>query len=254
MTTYRIANWETKYENNRSRELKEAAWFPCPNVFDGDGYCTMIEGPDGPIAYCGWILLVGVASRCQPRGTLIQTTGHPHTPTSIAFKTRVPVTVIDLAINRGLHTKWLEEVPHASATSSHPPATEVRPLPREEERKGNTPSPPPLSTNTTARENPPKDGGDGGGVIELTVSQVALYRTILAKPAWMGQDDAWIDAVTARTLACLPTTTPALIAHAVKEARAKRKTLTNPAGLVVKRLRNPDPGVLQSISAQESAK
>lgn len=113
---YRIANWNTKYENNRSREVKDAQWFPCPNVFDGDGYCYMVAGKDGPLAYCGWILLCGVASRCNPRGVLIQTTGHPHTPETIAAKTRVPVRVIELAIDRALHTKWLE--PHEGAIPS----------------------------------------------------------------------------------------------------------------------------------------
>jgi len=121
MTTYRITDWDTKFENNRSRELKRADWFPCPNSYDGDGYCAMIDGPDGPIAYCGWILLCGVASRCKPRGILMQTTGKPHTAETIAAKTRVPVRVIEIAITRALAEGWI--IPHEGAVISHPPAT-----------------------------------------------------------------------------------------------------------------------------------
>lgn len=256
MTTYRITNWDKTYENNRSRELKEAAWFPCPNVFDGDGYCYMIDGKDGPAAYAGWILILAVASRCKPRGVLTQTTGQPHTAQTIATKVRVAVRVIEIAISRSLHTAWLEEVPHDGAVSSQASAAQVRSLPRERKGKEENTAPPPPSPCISPREGGDPDGGGAGGeVVRVTPRQAEMYRLIVDTPSWTVQNGVpgpWIDQVTARQLACLPTTTPALIAHAVKEARQKRNTLDNPAGLVVKRLRHPDPGLLEALAAQES--
>lgn len=135
MKFYRVANWSKDYENNRSREIKSAGWVPVPNGFDGDGYINLVDGPDGPLAYAGWICILLVASRCEVRGDLIQTTGKPHTPASIASKCRLPVGCIAIAIERTLANEWLllvdesgvaRPVPHAAdglvVTPPHPPA------------------------------------------------------------------------------------------------------------------------------------
>jgi len=141
---YRVANWSTEYENNRSREIKDAAWVPVPNNFDGDGYIFMVSGSDGPAAYAGWIGILLVASRCRPRGDLIQTTGQPHTPASIAAKCRLPVECIELACKRSTEVGWLVPVdggvssptiphktdapPHTPAVVPHPPAEKCDPF------------------------------------------------------------------------------------------------------------------------------
>jgi hypothetical protein len=105
---YRIANWTNIYENNRSRAIVATEWVPIPNKF-GDGYLSMVAGADGALAYAGWIGMVLVASKCTPRGLLIQTTGKPHTIESVAVKCHLPVECVRLAVKRGLEIGWLEE-------------------------------------------------------------------------------------------------------------------------------------------------
>lgn len=149
MTAYRIVDWNTRYENNRSRDIQNTRWFPCPNDFDGDGYLTMTSGPDGPLAYCGWIVLLAVASRSNPRGSLIQTTGEPHTASSIARKSNLPIRVVSLAIERALSVAWLEEIPQAGAVSNgRQVPSGVRSLPVEPEPEPESEQQQPKPTET----------------------------------------------------------------------------------------------------------
>jgi hypothetical protein len=46
---------------------------------DDDGYLELVADENGP-AYLGcWLAIIAVASRCQPRGTLVRENGSPHT-------------------------------------------------------------------------------------------------------------------------------------------------------------------------------
>lgn len=108
-----------------------------------------------------------------------------------------------------------------------------------------------------------RNGGGGGGfgvevqekgaTVSLTPRQVELYRMIQPRPSWMPTGKGWLDKVTCRRLACLKTTCPLLIADALAEAKDKRNTANNPAGIVFDRLNDPDPGLLEALSAQEPA-
>lgn len=260
MTVYRIANWNTRYENNRSRELKDAAWFPCPNVFDGDGYCYMIDGKDGPLAYCGWILLCGVASRCTPRGILVQTTGHPHTADTIAAKTRVPAKVIRLAIDRALHTKWLEPhegaaIPHVGATTPHEIARWVREgagFSARTEGEGNGTEWESVAAAAGTGDEVQEKGGTQHG---MTAEQHAVYTRIVARPLWLPQDRDWIEPTTARGLALRDTSTPAHVAYWLDRARARRKEArdVNLAGYVIGKLEKPDLALVESLASLSGA-
>ncbi len=88
MTLYRIQNWEKIYENNRSRTVKDLAWVAIPNRHDGEGYSTIMAHTKAAEIFTAWILLLQVASRCQPRGSLVRDNGRPHTPQTLAIKTR----------------------------------------------------------------------------------------------------------------------------------------------------------------------
>ncbi len=85
---YKIKNWEELYENNRSRKVKDLQWVPTPNRHDGDGFIYIMSLPDASEVYAGWMLILQVASRCHPRGTLVRGNGTPHTAASLAAKTR----------------------------------------------------------------------------------------------------------------------------------------------------------------------
>jgi hypothetical protein len=120
---YRIKDWASRFENNRSRELKNLDWFACPNSLDGDGYTELIEFEDGAASYGCFITLCAIASRCEPRGTLVRDSGKPHDVASLARLTRIPRDTVDAAINHLLGVGWLiaEEV-EVNLAESHPPA------------------------------------------------------------------------------------------------------------------------------------
>lgn len=69
----------------------------------------MITHHDGAQLFSAWILIVQIASKCTPRGTLIRDGGRPHTPLSLSLKTRAPVEWFELALDYLEHsTDWLE--------------------------------------------------------------------------------------------------------------------------------------------------
>lgn len=88
MTLYRIANWSSLYENNRTRELKSLTWVPFPNSHDGDGYTALMSHKNAEALLGAFVVIVQVASKCDPRGTLLRGPAMPHTAASIARITR----------------------------------------------------------------------------------------------------------------------------------------------------------------------
>lgn len=72
MRIYRIRNWSTLYENNRTRELKRMDWVPIPNKMDGAGYTRLVDHPNGAAHFGAWVALVEIASRSEVRGTLVR--------------------------------------------------------------------------------------------------------------------------------------------------------------------------------------
>ncbi len=105
----RIANWDS-FENNRTRDLKAMSWVPFPNKLDGDGYTELVEHKDGASHYAAWTTMVMVASRCDPRGTLLRSGVRPHDSTSLARITRFPSKLFQEAIPRLIDVGWLETI------------------------------------------------------------------------------------------------------------------------------------------------
>ena len=94
MQAYRIRDWNEIYENNRTRELKSLSWVPIPNKLDGDGYTEIMQEKNGTTIYGAWVACVLLASRCDPRGTLVRSSGEPHTCDSISRITRIPINIV----------------------------------------------------------------------------------------------------------------------------------------------------------------
>lgn len=123
--TYRIKNWDKLYENNRTRELKNLAWVPFPNSHDGDGFTQLISERDGTALFGAWVLIVQVASKCDPRGTLLRSNGAPHDSASLARMTRGTEKHIRQALITCEEVGWIEEIgsestiPHDDATIPH---------------------------------------------------------------------------------------------------------------------------------------
>lgn len=85
----------------------------------------------------------------------------------------------------------------------------------------------------------------------ITAKQAELYRMIVTRPD--GLDCSWIAPERARDLACLRTTSEALIREARKRAvSAARSKARNPAGVAIAFLEKPDEGLAEALSAQEA--
>lgn len=101
----RILNWSRHYEKNRTREVKNMVWTPIPNRFDGDRISELIA-ETGAAGYGAWCAMLHVAGRCEPRGTLIRSSGVPHDEESLKRMTGLEkaafVKAIDVAQRIGL--------------------------------------------------------------------------------------------------------------------------------------------------------
>ena len=123
-SVYRITGWNKHFENNRTRELKVMAWIPVPNKMDGDGYTELMEHPDGAAHFGAWYAILEVASKCDPRGTLLRNSGRPHDSASLSRITRIPTKVFDDALPRLVSIGWIEtyEIPQEGAGIPQEPA------------------------------------------------------------------------------------------------------------------------------------
>lgn len=133
MKLYTVTKWSEHYENNRSRQIADLTWVPIPNGHDGDGYCALMQEAKGGEIFAAWILILQVASRCNPRGKLIRDNGTPHTAQTLAMRTRGKVEWFTTALPILLEIGWLqaEEV----ETSLERQASVTQNKPTDEERK-----------------------------------------------------------------------------------------------------------------------
>lgn len=105
MSTYSIRGWSDHFETSQSRRCKALHWISIPNKFDGDRISELIER-GGDSAYGAFVAAVLVASRCETRGTLVRSTGTPHTPKTLHRQTGLSedsfVRMLQLATEIGL--------------------------------------------------------------------------------------------------------------------------------------------------------
>ena len=125
MTTfYRVRDWGKHFENNRTRELKKMDWVPVPNKHDGDGFTELLDHENGVAHYGAWHLILQVASKCDPRGTLLRDGAGggkiPHTPQSLARITHGNARVFEEAIERLVSIGWLEVCENPAPSCGNP--------------------------------------------------------------------------------------------------------------------------------------
>ncbi len=138
MKVYRIKDWETHFENNRSKELKALTWVPMPNKHDGEGYSELVDHEHGEAHFGIWCALVQIASKCEPRGTLLRDgrtalrdsrtpvrddrtrAASPHDANSLARKCRMKSQLIAEALLRILDIGWIEQVEWESELTTIP--------------------------------------------------------------------------------------------------------------------------------------
>lgn len=107
MKALAVTCWNTRYENNRTRDMKSMQWVPVPNKHDGMGYTELMDHDDAMSHMGAWLLILQVASKCPQRGLLIDDRGREITSRSLARMTRGESTVFDAAIPRLVDIGWL---------------------------------------------------------------------------------------------------------------------------------------------------
>lgn len=120
---YRVRNWDTIFENSRSRAFKKLDWVPIPNKHDGKSYRRLVAMDNGLAMYAAWVLIVQVASKCPQRGVLADEDG-PLDASDLSFKTGVSADVFSQAFRVLISPAigWLAVDPsgHCQRTDSAP--------------------------------------------------------------------------------------------------------------------------------------
>lgn len=109
MKLYRIKDWAAHFENNRTKELKTLTWVPFSNKHDGDGYTALMTHKNGEGLFGAFVAIVQVASKCDPRGTLLRGPAMPHNAASLARMTRFSEKTIQqcLDVCSGAEIGWI---------------------------------------------------------------------------------------------------------------------------------------------------
>lgn len=115
-TVWRIKDWDRSYENSESRKLRKLSRVYCPNSFETRGFrhlCVLPDDVKVPVM-AAFKLIQAVASKCDPRGSLVAPDGTPYTSTDIAIITGFPKRIFDLAFETlsdpGLGIMWMESL------------------------------------------------------------------------------------------------------------------------------------------------
>lgn len=126
-STYRIPNWDARFEKAQTRKAPDAVWVAIPNSMDSADYCAIIaEG--GPTLYAVWVIVLMIASRrvsvpgaapdkdgkrqrvSTRDGSLLKGDGSPHTAESIALISRFPRDMIENGLARFWRMGLLEKI------------------------------------------------------------------------------------------------------------------------------------------------
>jgi hypothetical protein len=110
---YRIRDWDEIYEVSQSRRPGVMHWVPMRNPVGEDGYFEIISAEDGVALLGAWVYgFIFTASRCKPRGTLIRSSGEPHTVQTINRLSYIPTPILQEAARRFADIGWLEILPY----------------------------------------------------------------------------------------------------------------------------------------------
>ncbi len=113
-TCYQIPNWDTYFENHKSRVIDVKSWTSMPNKQHGMGLTYILTLPDGAMIYGIWCLIVGACSQ-QRKDRLGWLTddgsegGTPWTPLQLSVRWRRPVEELERALEvlTSPEVKWM---------------------------------------------------------------------------------------------------------------------------------------------------
>lgn len=93
-----ISDWAKNYEKADGRKSAYSIWVAVPILFGTPEYTKLMIRKDGPSIYGVFVLLLHVAARGEPRGTLTDSKGRPLTIGELELHLRVPRKPIERAI------------------------------------------------------------------------------------------------------------------------------------------------------------
>lgn len=127
---YKICNWNTVFENNRSRGIDVLNWVAIPNKHDGEGFSTVMAHKDSAEIFAAWILMVQLASRAhrvRRDGTLVRPDGTPMPLSAMAVKTRAPESWFKKAVPVLMQVGWIEQVGEQASDERQAGVTQASP-------------------------------------------------------------------------------------------------------------------------------
>jgi len=116
---YRVVDWEKHYENFETKKIKHGMrWVPMPTKHDGLNFRKLMEAKNGIAHFGAFVLMVEVAAKCEPRGTLQSADGVPLSPDDLRIKTGCPANVFKKALPVLISIGWIEDLQDTSG--QHP--------------------------------------------------------------------------------------------------------------------------------------
>ena len=106
----RVKDWDKHFEIAQSRKHpdRKHSWVAVPNKHDGETYALLWQQENAAEIFAAWILILQVASKSHPRGTLVRADGSPLDAGALALKTRAPKHIFDRAMPFLINLGWLE--------------------------------------------------------------------------------------------------------------------------------------------------
>jgi len=256
-----IKDWDPVFEDRRSREIERLAFLHA-RVLDrkSDAYALLVAQDGGVEAYGVFWALVLVAARCPVRGVLADDKG-VLTPLRMSVKAGIPLSPVERAIPMlsSREVGWLVEVPSADAPPTYRRSTadgigqtadenrknaDVAPSKVwvRAERARNTTQQHTTATATATGDTtrPPIAAAAAVGLSSEEIENRAAYLS--RKPSWLGESKRWFSPAVVREFAGDARVTEAIVAEAYAEGKSAR-SLVNPAGVVIKHIRQAVQGV-----------
>lgn len=187
---YEIKDWNRIFENAESRKYKKLNWVPVPNKWDGLGFSRLRKHKNFVAAYCGWSLIVQIASKMPQRGILVTADGWELSPVDMADLTGCPEDIFSktLEVLCAPEIGWIvrknsENLPVSPEMSGESPGTsgntpvEQNRTEREQkegEKSACAPPPPPASGGSSQKKEKWEQKWDPG-INEPTAQEVREY-------------------------------------------------------------------------------
>jgi len=269
-----IKDWDTVFEDHRSREVVRLAFLHA-RVLDrkSDAYAMLVAQEGGIEAYGVFWALVLVAARCPVRGVLADDKG-VLTPLRMSIKAGIPLAPVERAIPMlsAPEIGWLVVRAAGGATTDCRPGADAPPtgcrrgddettqtadgLPKSAdevptkphlgaERARNSTQQHTTATATATGDTtkPPNAAAAAAAAVGLSCEEIESRAAYLSrKPSWLGESKRWLSPAAVREFAGDVRVTEAVVAEAYAEGKAAR-TLSNPAGVVIKHIRQAVQGV-----------